>query len=280
MSLRFLPLAALLWAGLPVLPHQARAETFNTCQGFITTLPATITTQGVWCLRQDLSTAITSGAAITVNTNNVTIDCNDFKIGGLAAGNASLASGIRAVNRQNIGVRRCAFRGFHTGINLDGDAGHLVEDNLADNSLISGISVYGENSVVQRNRVFDTGGGYWRTTAINTRDADVLDNLVAGVFTAHGADGSVFGIEAGGAGVVVRGNSVRGLTGWSGYGIWATVMGRISDNHVVASPAIDGFAIYGNNDTLAGSSHCAGNQTGGFSIAVRACTDIGGNTHF
>ena len=44
----------------------AQAETLGSCAGFIDSVPATITTQGTWCLRKDLSTSIASGAAITV----------------------------------------------------------------------------------------------------------------------------------------------------------------------------------------------------------------------
>src|SRR5690606_14995164 len=77
--------AVLILAGLAsVLPARA-ADDYDACAGFIDSVPATITSQGVWCLRKDLSTAIASGSAITIATNNVTIDCNGFKLGGLAA---------------------------------------------------------------------------------------------------------------------------------------------------------------------------------------------------
>ncbi|HEY0661599.1 MAG TPA: hypothetical protein VGD21_09825, partial [Lysobacter sp.] len=70
---------AILLAG-PVAPAPAQAaQSYDNCTGFIDSLPATITTQGTWCLRKDLSTAMSSGNAITIATNNVTIDCNDFK---------------------------------------------------------------------------------------------------------------------------------------------------------------------------------------------------------
>src|SRR4249920_3466180 len=77
------------------------AQSYDNCTGFITSLPAVITTQGTWCLKQDLATTVTSGSAITINTNNVTIDCNDFKLGGLGAGLATLANGIYSLNRVN-----------------------------------------------------------------------------------------------------------------------------------------------------------------------------------
>src|SRR5262245_20959189 len=81
-------LAALLLS-LFVLPAVA-AESYDACAGFIDTVPTTISTQGVWCLRKDLATAVSNGAAISIEANNVTIDCNGFKLGGLAAGPGSL----------------------------------------------------------------------------------------------------------------------------------------------------------------------------------------------
>src|SRR4249919_615558 len=106
----------LLGIALLVAPRAAHAETYNTCTGFITSVPTVITTQGTWCLKQDLTTALTIGVAITINTNNVTIDCNDFKLGGLAAGVGSQVHGIYAANRSNLTVRHCNIRGFYNGV--------------------------------------------------------------------------------------------------------------------------------------------------------------------
>ena len=39
---------------------------------------------------------LAGGAAITIATNNVTIDCNGFKLGGLSAGPSTFANGIQA----------------------------------------------------------------------------------------------------------------------------------------------------------------------------------------
>ena len=67
-----------------VLSPVAHAETINCTN--ITTLPATISTPGIYCLKQDESTAIESGAAIAITANNVTLDCNGYRLGGLQAG--------------------------------------------------------------------------------------------------------------------------------------------------------------------------------------------------
>ena len=197
---------------LCLLPGNARAaQSLDTCAGFIDTLPAVISTQGVWCLRHDLATSMPSGSAINISTNNVTIDCNDFKIGGLGAGNASTTYGIHAASRQNVTARHCNVCGFHTGIYVYGGAGHLVEDNRLDNNLAFGIFLSADNSLVQRNRVFDTGGfaGTYYSYGIFTV-ADTLENTVSGVF-ATATDTTPYGIAAHGSGTTVHGNRVRGL---------------------------------------------------------------------
>ena len=109
----------------------AWAETID-CTA-ITTLPTTITVQGIYCLTGDLATSMTSGLAIDIQTNNVTIDLNGWKLGGLAAGAGTGTVGIFAWARKNITIRNGTIRGFYRGILLnDGSPytasqGHLIE---------------------------------------------------------------------------------------------------------------------------------------------------------
>ena len=209
-SSRFLAVTLLLAAGLAIGPARA-AESYDNCTGFIDSLPVTITTQGTWCLRGNLGTNITSGQAIRIAANNVTVDCNDFKVGGLAAGDAAETVGIAAEHRQNTTVRHCNVRGFRIGIMLYEGAGHLVEDNRLDNNLFMGINLTGTNSRVRRNVVQDTGGfaGGAFTYAIGAR-GDVVDNTVSGVF-ADEPDGWLAGITVKGHGAQVRGNLVSNI---------------------------------------------------------------------
>src|SRR5712691_1804649 len=81
----------------------ARAETVACTP--ITALPAVITGQGIYCFTGHLSTAMTSGNAIDIQTNNVVLDLNGFKLGGLAAGLGTFAVGIHAIDRQNITIK-------------------------------------------------------------------------------------------------------------------------------------------------------------------------------
>ena len=100
----------------------AAAESYDSCFGFIDALPATITTQGTWCLRQNLDTSATTGNMIEIQTNNVTIDCNGFRMRGSGGGASTTATGIFANGRLNLVIRRCTIRGFSLGIRRPGEA--------------------------------------------------------------------------------------------------------------------------------------------------------------
>jgi len=210
------------------------AESYDNCAGFITSLPATITAPGIWCLDRDLSTAITSGIAVTVNANNVTIECNRFRIGGLQAGPGTSAFGIAAESRLNTTIRNCSIRGFLGGIVLDAGSGHLVEGNRLDGNTNVGIFVNGFGSIIRDNQVIDTGGSTFTPSeasgihAIN--GVDVIGNTVSGVAPA-GTDAAAQGIYTFNNGKgTVSGNRVRGLVpqgAGTAFGIRNLVSGQI-----------------------------------------------------
>jgi len=264
----------------------AHAETYHTCAGFITSLPATISTQGTWCFSKDLSTAISSGNAITVGTNNVTIDCNNYKLGGLAAGVGTQAVGIYGNSRLNVTVRNCNIRGFQWGVELlgSGSGGHAVEDNRFDGNTYLAVGVAGDGSVIQRNRVFDTGQGtvFANAYGIYSVDSvDVLDNVVSNVVAASGGGGSVFGIQISqnSSGRVLR-NAVRGLvkdsSGLGAFGIDSQAgVDRvlIADNQLVGDTLASSKALV----CVASNSQIKDNVVSGFGTANSGCTDAGGN---
>jgi len=263
------------------------AESYDNCTGFIDSVPAVISTQGVWCLRANLGTNIGAGgsSAIVIGANNVTIDCNGFKLGGLAAGNGSQASGIRASDRQNVTVRHCNIRGFLYGIDLAGGAGHLVEDNRLDNNLYMGIQVAGDNNLVQRNRIYDTGGAAGTHSAYGIyADADVIDNTISGLF-ADLPNGGLFGIRVYTDGARVSGNTVTGLdmvslqggAVRSAQGIFTNAHHvRLSDNQVHGGTLapISGVGIFVNGGTSS-SAYCLGNTVGGFQTNIQCDVSYG-----
>ena len=186
-----LVLVALIFSVTP-----AQAETVN-CTA-ITSLPAVITVQGVYCLTGHLNTAITAGLAIEIQTNNVIIDLNGFKLGGLAAGINTNSIGIYAQTRQNITVKNGTIRGFSSGIFFDGSQGHVVENIRADQNTRAGIRVFGNGHIIRNNQVVATGGttlvsnadayGIFASTGAGTRvlNNDVIDTFGTGAGIARG----------------------------------------------------------------------------------------------
>ncbi len=130
----------------------------------ITSLPYTISAQGVYCLNGNLETNTASGNAIEITVNNVVIDLNGHKIGNLAAGPTTLAIGIYAFQRQNITIRNGTVRGFLVGIWLDDNSpsytvsqGHIIEDIRADLNTYAGVQVNGRGNIIRNNIVVSTG---------------------------------------------------------------------------------------------------------------------------
>ena len=104
----------LLIAALTLSVH---AETVD-CTA-VTSLPATIDTQGIYCLTANLATSQASGYAINITANNVTLDLNGWKVGGQAAGVGTAVYGIYST-ANNVTVKNGIVRGFYAGIWLTG----------------------------------------------------------------------------------------------------------------------------------------------------------------
>jgi hypothetical protein len=234
----------------------AQAETVN-CTA-ITTVPFVITTQGIYCFIGDVVTAITSGNAIDIQTNNVVLDLNGWKLGGLAAGLGTTALGINAVDRQNITIMNGTIRGFFRGINLDDGGsglsqGHIVKGIRADQNTFSGISARGNAIIVEGNQVVKTGG----TTTIANASAhgiiilgdgarvlnnDVINTVKQGTGTANGIN-----FNASTASLAVN-NRITGADQGIDYNSGAT--GKYRDNLTfdVTSPFTGTGTNAGNNN--------------------------------
>ena len=273
-----IPFAALLLLASLAPPAHA-AQSYDNCTGFIDSVPATVSGQGTWCLRHDLNTAISSGTAITVAANNVTIDCNDFKVGGLAAGTGTATSGIYANTRFNVIVRHCNVRGFRNGIYFSAGGGHLIEDNSLDSNTVIAIYADSPGSTLRGNRVIDTGGS---TTAPGNaygisvaNGVDVLDNTINGVAATADAGGnaSSYGIITNANGdASVSGNRVRGLaasgTGTT-YGVWNGNSGRL----IVRDNDVQGTAVTGSIGVSCTNSQATArdNVIAGFATEIANC---------
>ena len=257
------------------------ARSYDNCTGFIDSLPATLGTPGYWCMRKDLSTSMGSGNAINVAADDVTIDCNDFKLGGIAAGAATTAQGIAGSSRRNVTVRNCNIRGFATGLSLVGNNGgdHLVEDNRFDGNTSTGLRVEGDASIIRRNTVVRTGGsvaasqaGYAQGIETYGR-VDVLGNTIRGLVTADGTVGYSTGIFAGSGVATLADNHISGLTSkgeGQATGIWAQGSVLMRRNVISGSWLLNSMGVYCDSGARARA-----NVVTGFQVALMNCEDDG-----
>jgi hypothetical protein len=262
------------------------AQSYDNCTGFIASVPTVISTQGTWCFNKDLSTNIGGGSAITIATNNVTLDCNDFKLGGLAAGTGTDATGIFADTRLNATVRHCNVRGFFVGIQLAGGSasgGHVIEDNRLDGNTAFGITVIGDGSVIRRNRVFDTGGSTFFADArgIQTTDSvDILDNTVSGAIARAAGGGDATGIlTTDNLSGRIIGNGVSGLLK-DGAGVAKAIRNDTSGRLTIRDNDLVGDASTGSKGMVCASANgsAKNNVISGFATGIDTCSDDGGNT--
>ena len=228
---------------LAVLATSVQAETINCTP--ITSLPATIDTQGLYCLTGNLATDISSGNAIEITANNVALDLNGWKVGGQAAGTGTNAYGIYST-AVNVTVKNGIVRGFNCGIYLTG-RGAVVQGITADQNTTVGIKVSGPGSLIQGNQVVDTGG--------STSAAIV----------------SVIGIFASGSGTTVSNNMVSGLTA-TGSGTETGILhsGATVRDNMVSDTAVrlGGLASYGIQILGGGSSIAVNNAVANFVYGI------------
>jgi hypothetical protein len=281
MNLKSLALLGLL--ALFSWTKPALAESYHTCQGYITSVPVTISTPGVWCMYGNITSAL-NGTFITVNTNNVTIDCNGHALTA-TAGTGNSANGVYAYVRNNTTVRNCHIRGFKSGVWLVGQAGrgNVVEDNVFDGNTYVALTMNGDHSVARRNEVLNTGGStvYATPYGILAYNAvDLIDNTVAGVTARVGGGGSSYGIYTNNNGnSTVSGNRVRGVakdgagTTW-GIFIYGTGRQSIRDNDVLGTGIVGSVGLYCSTN----SSHAQDNRTFGFPLGIGGgCAQDAGN---
>lgn len=250
----------------------------------ITSIPITITQQGVYCFKKDFSVNISDDGedfAIEIKANNVTIDFNNYKLGNLAAGPWTGIIGIYAFNRKNITLKNGNIRGFREGILMSGLAGggHIIENNLLDSNTTTGIGIGGKANTVRNNTITNTGLGPGLSNAggvlCSGSGNRVLNNDI------HNTIGSYAkGIYCGGEGAtIIKGNRVTNTFGSAGvepYGIDAWFDGPfIVEGNIIINSGDGGYL--GIHDSYS-TGYCKDNIVINFTTENFGCTDGGGNS--
>lgn len=248
----------------------------------ITYLPFTISEEGVYCFTGNLSTGITSGYAISIETDNVVLNLNGWKLDGLAAGTGTTTKGIYADQRENITIRNGAIRGFFIGVYLEGvspytvSQGHLIEDIHFDKNTGQGVYLIGSSITLRRNQIMNTGGTTFNPDStcnaviLQGIGGRILDNYMSNTMTT--GTGSAYGLSVSATGAAVIGNRIERLNTDTGttYGMFIS-----SENVLVKGNSITG-ADYGVYFTAVAGKY-RDNLTSNVTTPFNGGTDIGGN---
>lgn len=215
-----------IFAPAPAAP----AETVR-CKA-ISRVPTVISRPGVYCLKKDLERALSSGAAIEIQSSDVTLDFNGLGIDASGAGTATDATGVRISDVSRVVVRNGRLVGFRNGVVSVGLGYSIrIEDMTIDGSLERGIDASGLGGVeIRGNRITRTGG----STAGDAGD-------VYGIFCQPTSDARVVGNEVA--------NTAAAPGGFASYAIRMTGNASVvADNRVTESAE---NAIYSSNNTAA-----------------------------
>ena len=222
---------SLLLAAIALAPITAAAE--NCTQ--ITSLPATIGAPGKYCLVDSHTVNMTTGNAITIASNDVTLDCDGNTIKNTAVANDGSSTGVYANSRNGITVENCRIMGgFTNGIDLfqfnsgaNANYYSTIRDNQDGGAYYHGIRAYGSALEITDNRVYDIGGQAG-TYAIGLR---------------VGGSANAFRLH------VVRGNYIAGTNSpfSAAYGIFSdnSLVSAFLDNGIVGTSAKAGKVAYG-----------------------------------
>lgn len=263
-------LAAVGLAALLLLSPQARAgEGRDNCMGYIDSLPTQVDTSGTWCLRANLSTAVTAGGGIQIgpNRHNIVIDCNGYRIENTTPGNR--AFGMSLLGNNHV-VRNCDVRGFFAGIVLAGENGRIEDNRLQD---LGAIGVQVDPTItVQRNLILRVGGDttFEGTVVGIAGGGDIRDNTIDSIVAnaAINIHGGVQGIFVSNSQGVITRNRIRNLLP-AGNGTAVGIRTHLSNSYIthnhIVGPALGkagNYSIYCNG----GETHAWNNIASGFAF--------------
>ncbi len=130
----------------------------------IENLPYRIEKPGRYKIGKDLEYSATTGAAVRIDADDVSLDFAGNTISG-TAGDGTSAIGISAMDRKNLKIMGGTVRGFYFGIDIRASSrdepkssGHVVSRMRLDQNRYFGIRLEGTASKIEQCRITSTGG--------------------------------------------------------------------------------------------------------------------------
>jgi hypothetical protein len=168
-----------------------------------------ISNPGFYCLTGDVDTGsgFTTGAAISINASNVTLDLVGHTMSNLGAGMGTRALGIAGRGQFHVVVRNGRLDGFYRAIQFVQNSDQLIEDIASDSATELAIYVNGVGAVVRHNYILHAGGLLAENTGAiwgRGNGLRILDNDIEDFEPFSG-----FGIKVSdGYGIVIEGNRI------------------------------------------------------------------------
>jgi len=204
-------IVSIMATGLALLPF-ASANAFETAQGVtatpITAVPFVITTSGNYYLPANITTALPTGSAITVEASEVTIDLNGRSLINTASTNQ--ANGIFVLDQVDVTIQNGDIVGFGIGVYFSPNSADNNRKNTAanlrlDNNTIGVASVSGHSNWV-KDSIIDGGsvGIYFDQDLGSRAENNILEDQAAVELNTSG----VALVSAGSLGVLFDNNLV------------------------------------------------------------------------
>jgi len=135
----------------------------------INAIPHVIRAPGNYCVASDLEASLTGGKAISIASDNVTLDLQGHAVKSRLDSGDDDGVGIYAFGKMNVVVKNGSVIGFKYGIWLNDDVPYKrSHDNIVENITVDasgqiGIWILGANNIVRNNHVSHSG-----KSALNT----------------------------------------------------------------------------------------------------------------
>lgn len=199
----------------------------------ITTIPYTISSPGYYELGSNISSTNSNFSAITINSDNVTLDLKNYTLSNSGAGPNTISNGVYANQRKNVTIQNGAVSNFLYGIRLeDTSTNYSVSNYLVKNvktlsNTFRGMCISGTNNSVTCCIVDDTQGCTFFSNAfscgIEVKGVCnyVARNVISTVFPQGTGEGLGISVSDGGNGSLIEDNKIINATlASSSYGIW------------------------------------------------------------
>jgi parallel beta-helix repeat protein len=228
-------------------------------------------TSGTMSVTTDTTLTEDHDGSITVDVDNVTLDCDGHLVTGPGSGH-----GIRiGINRTGVTVKNCEVTNFNDGIHVTESTNITLVNNTPHHNSSNGILLNQSNgNTVTGNQIDDNGFGNPNTWGILLIEAD---NNVLANNSANRNGETNFGLEPGSDGNTFKNNTASG--GLRGF-TFPSSSGNTFEGNTVTGVSVQGFEsdALANNNVFKNNT-AADNGGNGFRISGTNNTVTGNQSH-